>query len=108
MTRYLIEETVAPQAVAAMLQKPEDRTEEVSRVFEAVGGSLERYYVSFAEMKVYLIVDIPDEASLNAIMLTFFARAPLASIRATPIVTASEAVAVFKSAAGMAFRPPGK
>jgi len=107
MPRYMIQETVTAQAVAAILQNPEDRTEEVRRVFEAVGGSLEQYYISFAEMTVFLIVDVPDQASLSAVMLTFFARAPLAAIRATPIITASEAVDVFKRAASVAFRPPG-
>jgi len=108
MPRYMIQETPTPQVAVALLQNPEDRTELVRRIFEAVGGSLERYYVSFAEMTVFLIVDIPDQASLDAIMMAIFAGGGLTSIRATPIVTASEAVDTFKRAASVAYQPPGK
>lgn len=107
MPRYMVHETVTAQA-AAILQKPEDRTEEVSRVFKAARGNLEQYYISFGEMTTSLIADVPDKAALDAIMLAFFVRAPLASIRVTPIVTASEAVDVFKKAASFAFRPSGR
>ena len=108
MPRYMIQETPTPQVAAALLQNPEDRTEPVRRIFEAVGGSLERYYVSFAEMTVFLIVDIPDQASLDAIMMAIFAGGGLTSIRAMPIMTASESVEVFKKAANIAYQPPGK
>ena len=108
MPRYMIQETPTPQVAAALLQNPQDRTEPVRRIFEAVGGSLERYYVSFAEMTVFLIVDIPDQASLDAIMMAIFAGGPWTSFRATPIVTASEAVDIFKKAASVAYRPPGR
>jgi len=52
MTRYLIEETVTSQAVAALMKNPHDRTEAVRPVFESVGGKLEHYYIASA--KVYL------------------------------------------------------
>jgi len=108
MPRYMIQATTTPQAAAAMLQKPEDRTEAVRPVFEAFGGSLEHYYISLAENTIFVIADIPDEATLGAIMVAFFARAPWVSFRAIPILTASESVEVFKRAASVAYRPPGK
>ena len=108
MPRYMIQETYTPQPLAALLQNPQDRTEAVRPIFEAVGGSLEQYYVSLAENTVFLIADIPDQASLGAIMWAIFAGGALVSIRATPIITASEAVDVFKRAASVAYRPPGR
>ena len=107
MPRYMIQETGTPQVVAALLENPEDRTEEMRSVFEAVGGRLEGFYFSL-ENTAILIADVPDEASLSAIMLAIFSRGLLASIRATSIITASEAVDIFKKAASMAYRPPGK
>jgi len=35
MTRYLIQETVTSQAVAALMKNPHDRTEAVRPVFES-------------------------------------------------------------------------
>lgn len=107
MPRYMVEETGTHQAVAALLQNPEDRAEAIRPIFEAVGGSLEQFYFSFAENIAFLIVDVPDQASLGAIMWAIFAGGGLASIRVTPIMTASEAVDVFKRAASVAYRPPG-
>jgi uncharacterized protein with GYD domain len=94
--------------VAALLKNPEDRTEPIRRIIEAVGGSLEQYYNSFAEGTSFVIADIPDEASLDAIMAAFVAGGGLTSVRATSIMTASESVGVFKKAANIAYRPPGK
>ena len=108
MQRYMIQVTPTPQNVAALLQNPEDRNEPVRRVLEAAGCKLEQYYNSFAEGTSFVIADIPDEASLGAIMAAFFADEGLTSIRATPIMTASESVDVFKKAASLAYRPLGK
>jgi uncharacterized protein with GYD domain len=108
MTKYMIQVTPTPQNVAALMKNPEDRTEVVRRVIEAVGGSLEQYYNSFAEDTSFVIANIPDEASLGAVMAAFFAGGGLTSYKATPIMTASESVKVLKRAANVAYRPPGK
>ena len=108
MTRYMIQVTATPQNVAALLKNPEDRTEPIRRTIEAVGGSLEQYYNSFAEGTTFVIADIPDQVSLDAIMAAFFAGGGLTSSKATPIMTASESLEVFKKAANIAYRPPGR
>ena len=46
MTKYLIEETISPQAMAGILQNPEDRSEVLTPLFEAAGCKLEQFYVS--------------------------------------------------------------
>ena len=99
MPRYMIEETFTGQAMAALLQNPEDRTEAVRPMYEAVGGRLEQYYVSLTENRLFLIVNVPDQANLAAVMMANFAGGPLTSYRITPIVTASEVVDVVKRAA---------
>jgi len=104
----MIQETTTPQAAAGVLQNPEDRTEVIRPIFEAVGGNLEQFYVSEAENTVFLIADVPDQASLAAIMWAVSAGGGISSFRATPIVTASEAVDLFKKAASVAYRPPGR
>ena len=108
MPRYMIQANPTPQNVAALLQNPEDRTEAVRRVLEAAGCKLEQYYNSFAEGTTFVVADIPDEASLDALMAAFYAGGGVTSIRATPIMTASESVEVYKRAASVAYRPPGK
>ncbi len=108
MPRYMIQVTTTPQNLAALLKNPEDRTEPIRRTIEVVGGSLEQYYNSFSEGTTFVIADIPDEASLSALTAALFAGGGLLSCKATPIMTASESVEVFKRAASVDYRPPGK
>ena len=108
MPRYMIQATTTPQLEAPLLQNPEDRTEAIRTIFESVGGSLEQYYLSLTENILFLIADVPDQATLSALTLAFFAGGPWVSFRTTPIITASEAVDLFKKAASVAYQPPGR
>jgi len=105
MTRYLIEETVTSQAVAAIMKNPHDRTEAVRPIFESVGGKLEHYYVAYTENTVYLIAEIPDQESLEAILWAFQGGGGPMSIKATPLMTATEAVDMLKKAGNLGYRP---
>ncbi len=106
MTRYLIEETITSQAAAALMKNPHDRTEAIRPIFEAVGGKLEHYYVAYSENTVYLLAEIPDQESLAAILWAFQAGGGPVSVKATPLMTATEAVGVLKKAGNLGYRPP--
>ncbi len=106
MTRYLIEEIASSQAVAALIKNPHDRIEVIRPIFESVGGKLEHYYVAYTENKVYLIAQIPNQESLAAILWAFQAGGGPISVKATPIITFTEAVDVFKKAGSLGYRPP--
>ena len=108
MGKYLIEETLASHGVAGVLEKPEDRTKPVRRVFEAAGCKLEQFYVSLIENKTYLIVEAPDLESVYSVAVNFLAAGAALSIKCSPILTAAEAVPMLKRAAGAGYRPPGK
>ena len=105
MTRYLIQETVTSQAVAALMKNPHDRTEAVRPVFESVGGKLEHYYVAMNENTVYMIADIPDQDSLAAILWSFHGGGGPIAIKATPLMTAAEAVDMLKKAGRLGYEP---
>ena len=106
MTRYLIEETPMPQAAAALIKNPQDRTEAMRTIFESVGGRLEHYYIAFSEGTVYLLAEIPDQESLATIMMAIYASGVAMSLKATALMTATEAVDVFKKAGSLGYRPP--
>ena len=108
MTKYLIEETLTTQAVAGIMQNPEDRTEVLRPVFEAAGCKLEQFYVSGIENKSYLIVESPDLNSISRMMFVFQGGGTAAAIKCTPLLTVSEAVDLAREAASLGFRPPGK
>jgi len=105
MTRYLIEETVTSQAVAAIMKNPHDRAKAVRPVFEAVGGKLEQYYVAYNENTVYIIAEVPDQESLAALIWAFQAGGGPLFIKATPLMTTTEAVDMLKKAGSLGYRP---
>ena len=105
MTRYLIKETVSSQAVAAIMKNPEDRTEVLRPIFESVGGKLEQYYVAYNENTVYLIADLPDQESLATIIWAFQAGGGPTSLKATPLMTATETIDVLKKVGTLGYRP---
>jgi len=106
MTRYLIEEIISSQAAAAVMKNLEDRTEVIRPIFESVGGKLEHYYVAYTENTVYLVAEIPDQESLAALLWAFQAGGGPTSVKATPIMTFTEAVDVFKKSGSLGYRPP--
>ena len=108
MTKYLIEETVSPQAAAGILQNPEDRSEVLRPLFEAAGCKLDQFYISLIENKAYLIVESPDLNSVYTVWGNFLAGGATSSIKCTPLITISEGVDLFKKAASLGYRPPGK
>jgi len=108
MAKYLIEETLTAQAAAGMMQNPEDRNEVLRPIFEAAGCKLEQFYVSAIENKSYLIVESPDLDSVFTVGATFLAGGTAQAIKYTPLLTLPEVVTLFKKAATLGFRPPGK
>lgn len=108
MTKYLIEETIAPQGFQGISQKPEDRSEVLRPLFEAVGCKLEQFYISGIENKAYLIVESPDLNSVYTLGATFMAGGAASSIKYIPLITWPEAVDLAKKAASLGYRPPGK
>ena len=107
MTRYLIEHSPVPQAAAAVIKNPQDRTEEIRTISDSVGGRLEHYYIAFEENTIYLLGEIPDQESLAALMTSIWGSGVSMSLKAKPIITATEAVDVFKKAGTVGYRPPG-
>ena len=85
MAKYMIEETFSSQAMAGVMQKPEDRNEAISPMFEAAGCKLEQFYVSLIENKSYLIIEAPDLMSVCAVGSNFLASGTASSIKYIPL-----------------------
>ena len=108
MARYLLQVGIKPEAYVPMMQNPQDRGEAVRPVFEAFGGSLEEYYFAIGENTVFVLCELPDSVSLEAITMAVLAGGAITSIRATGILTAQETVDVMKKAGDVVYKPPSK
>ena len=106
MACYLFQLSIAPQAFATLIRNPNDRAEATRPVFEAVGGRLEEYYFAVGESTVYVLCDVPDHVSVEALTMAVLAGGAVTSVKATALLTAAEAVDVMKKAGEMTYRPP--
>jgi uncharacterized protein with GYD domain len=106
MARYLFEIGIAPQAVAAMVKNPHDRAQATRPVFEAVGGTLEGYYVAVGQSTVYVLAQIPNEVSVEALTMATLAGGAVTSVKSTAILTAAEAVEAMQKASTLGYQPP--
>ena len=107
MTLYLIQETASSDAAGAIMKNPQDRTEHIRTIFEAVGGKLIHFFLAYNENTAYLLAEIPDQESLAEVVWAFQAGGGPSSIKATPLMTFTEAMEVFKKAGRLGYSPPG-
>lgn len=106
MPRYMLQLEGGPEIVAGMIKNPTNRAEAVAPIFESVGGTLEQYYFDVGGTGGYLIVDMPTRESLSAVTLSLYSSGALKSMKAIALMTATEAVEVFKMAGEIAYTPP--
>jgi hypothetical protein len=108
MTKYLIEETLASQTYTDMLKNPEDRFEVLKPYFQAAGCKLEQGYASSIENKAYLIVESSNLDNVYTAGANFLAGGAASAIKYIPLLTLPEVVDIFRKAARISYRPPGK
>ena len=108
MARYLFQLCIKPEVYATMMQNPQDRGEATRPLFEAVGGRMEEYYFAVGENTVYVLCEVPDPATVEALTMAVLAGGAVTSTKVTGILTAHEAIDVMKKAGDIVYRPPSK
>jgi uncharacterized protein with GYD domain len=106
MARYLLEVGIVPNMFSALIQNPQDRAQANRPVFEAVGGKLHEYYFAVGTNTVYVVAEIPDEVSVEALTMAVLAGGTVTAIKSTAILTAAEAMEAMKKASALGYRPP--
>ena len=76
----------------------------VQKMLDAVGGKLEAFYFAFGTEDAYVIVDVPDNASIVAISLAVNASG-VVRIKTTPLISPDDLDAAARKSIG--YRAPG-
>ena len=69
MATYLVQTSYTQQALAAMVKKPQNRTEPIRKAVEKLGGSLVGLWLSFGKHDVVCMVEMPDNISAAAMAI---------------------------------------
>lgn len=105
MPKYLIEANYVGEGISGLLKEGGTRRREaVDELFKSMGGRVESFYFAFGEKDVFIIGELPDNATAAALALRVNA-AGAAMCKTTVLITPQEVdMAVKKS---VTYRPPG-
>jgi uncharacterized protein with GYD domain len=108
MPQYLFQFSYSPEAWAALMHKPEDRTNAIDIIARAAGGRLVSLFYHFGEYDGTAIVEAPDDTAANALILAVVASGAVRSSKTTRLFSPRELVDALGRAGKSAYRPPGK
>ncbi len=105
MPKFLIKANYVGDGVKGLLKEGgSSRREAVDKLFKSVGAKLESFYYAFGETDLYVIADVPDNATMAALAL-MVASSGVINLNTTVLMTPEE----LDNAAQKTpvYRPPG-
>jgi uncharacterized protein with GYD domain len=106
MPKYLVQASYTSEGAQGLLKEGgTGRRAVIEKLAASVGGTVEGMYWAFGDTDVYVIVDVPDNASAAAIALTVGASGSV-TLKTAVLMTAEEVDEAAKKSP--TYRPPGK
>ncbi len=106
MPLYMVQASYTPQAIAAMIKSPQDRTEAIRTLAEGAGGQVRDVFFSQGDYDVVVLYEAPDAEAANAIALAAIAPGHLKAFKTTPLFTGAEIMGAMRRAGQLTMRPP--
>lgn len=105
MAKFLITASYTAEGAKGLMKEGgSGRRAAVQKMLDAVGGKLEAFYFAFGTEDAYVIVDVPDNASIVAISLAVNASG-VVRIKTTPLISPDDLDAAARKSVG--YRAPG-
>ena len=105
MGKYLIQANYTQSGLAGLLKEGgTSRRAALTQTVEGVGGSLESLYYAFGARDVYIIADLPDDATATALSLAVGAAGAL-TVDITVLITPETVDEAIKK--NVPYRAPG-
>jgi uncharacterized protein with GYD domain len=107
MPKYLIEANYVGEGINGLLKEGgTKRRAAVDELFKSMGGTVEAFYFAFGDKDVFIIGDLPDNASAAALALRVNATGA-AMCKTTVLITPQEVDQAVKKTKIASYRPPG-
>ena len=107
MPHYMTQVSYNSEAWKAQMHNPEDRSAQIGKLIEAVGGRLISFYYAFGEYDVVIISEAPDSKAVASVLIAAAAGGALSGIKTTALMTIEEGMEAIKGARAVAYAPPG-
>ena len=106
MPKYLVSANYAGEGIKGLLKEGgSSRKAAVEKLVGSMGGSVESMYYAFGETDLYVIADMPDDASMTALALTVGASGAV-TLKTTVLMTPAEVDKAVKKTPN--YSPPGQ
>ena len=106
MPKYLVHGNYVGEGIKGLLKEGgSGRRAAIEKLVSSLGGSLESVYYAFGDTDIYLIVDMPDNASMAAMALVAGASGAV-TVKTTVLMTPEEVDEAAKKTPD--YRPPGQ
>ncbi len=106
MPKYLVQANYVGEGIKGLLKEGgSSRQAVVEKLADSMGGSLESMYYAFGETDVYMIVDLPDNASMTAVALLASSSGAV-TVKTTVLLTPEEVDEAVKKTP--IYSPPGQ
>ena len=106
MPKYLVQANYVGEGVKGLLKEGgSSRRAAVENLIKSGGGKLETFYYAFGKTDLFVIADMPDNASMAAVTL-MVASSGVINLKTTVLMTPEELDNAAKKTP--IYRPPGK
>jgi uncharacterized protein with GYD domain len=105
MAHYLVQVSYTPDAWAALLHNPQDRSKAIEGAVHALGGTIERFWLAFGDYDTIGIVQMPDSVSAAAFSMAISSGGACRAVKTTPLLTTQEGLEAMKKAAMSPYKP---
>ena len=105
MASFLLQVGYTPDAWAAMVANPQDRSKAVAGAIKKLGGKIQNFWLSFGAHDVVAIVDMPDNVSAAAFSMAVAAGGACRSVVTTPLLSPAQGMEAMKKAATCGYSP---
>jgi len=105
MPSYLVQVSYTPEALSALIAKPQDRSEAVNKVIEKLGGKSMGAWLSFGDYDLVMIIEMPNNVTAAALSLAAAAGGSCKTVKTTPLISVEEGMAALKKAGTSGYKP---
>jgi uncharacterized protein with GYD domain len=106
MAIYMFQGKYTSNAMATLMQNPEDRTPPVRELVESCGGKLEGFWITFGDTDYVGICQFPNAEAAAAFAIRVAAGAGTQNFKTVELLTWSQGVTALKKAGAAKYRPP--
>ena len=107
MARYLILASYTSEAMAALVDNPQDRGGVLRQLIERLGGKIETFDFCFGDYHVATIIEFPDDETMEAISMAIYAGGAVKDLKVTVLIPMESAVRAMTRAKASGYLPPG-